>query len=222
VASATISAPVHAQSDDQALLRAYAAGYFPMAESARSATLLWVDPPQRGILPLDGLHISKSLRRLVRRPGFDVTVNRAFDTVIRACAKATPDRPETWINGDIIELYGALHRRGHAHSIECWDGEEFAGGLYGVSLGGAFFGESMVSRRTGASKVALVHLVAQLRADGFTLLDTQFKTDHLARLGCVEIPKTDYEQMLDTALAMLPRFAVSDRAAELTALLKSS
>lgn len=202
------------------VLRAYAAGYFPMAESARSDILLWVDPPQRGILPLDGLHVSRSLRRLLRRGRFAVTVNRAFDRVIKACAEATPDRPETWINDDILALYGALHRRGHAHSVECWDGDVFAGGLYGVSLGGAFFGESMVSRRTDASKVALVHLVAQLRVDGFMLLDTQFRTEHLARLGCVEIPKNDYEQMLDAALAILPRFAGCDRGPELTEILE--
>jgi leucyl/phenylalanyl-tRNA--protein transferase len=204
------------------LLRAYAAGYFPMAESAQSATLLWVDPPQRGIIPLDGLHISRSLRRLIRRPQFAVTINHAFETVIKACAEATPDRPETWINDDIVTLYCALHRRGHAHSIECWEGDDFAGGLSGVSWGGAFFGESMVSRRTGASKVALVHLVAQLRTDGFALLDTQFKTAHLAQLGCVEISKADYEQMLDTALATLPRFGINDRNPELAELLESS
>lgn len=204
------------------LLRAYAAGYFPMAESAQSATLLWVDPPQRGILPLDGLHISKSLRRLIRRPRFKVTLDQAFDTVIRACAEPTPDRPETWINDDIVQLYCALHRRSHAHSVECWDGDDFAGGLYGVSLGGAFFGESMISRRTGASKVALVHLVAQLRADGFSLLDTQFKTEHLARLGCIEISKAAYEQRLDEALATLPRFAIGDRNLELADLLESA
>lgn len=202
------------------VLRAYAAGYFPMAESARSTTLLWVDPPHRGILPLDGLHISRSLRRLVRRGRFTITFNRAFDTVIKACAESTPERPETWINADILTLYGALHRRGHAHSVECWAGDEFAGGLYGISLGGAFFGESMISRRTDASKVALVHLVAQLRVDGFMLLDTQFKTAHLARLGCIEIPKIDYEQLLDTALSILPRFAVGDRMPELAEMLE--
>lgn len=204
------------------VLRAYASGYFPMAESARSATLLWVDPPQRGIIPLDGLHVSRSLRRLVRRGRFDVTINRAFDSVIGACAEATLGRPETWINQDILDLYGALHRRGHAHSVECWDGDDFAGGLYGVSLGGAFFGESMVSRRADASKVALVHLVAQLRIDGYMLLDTQFKTDHLARLGCVEIPKEDYERRLDTALTILPRFGANERGPELAEMLQPS
>ena len=202
------------------LLRAYAAGYFPMAESARSDTLLWVDPPRRGILPLERLHVPRSLRKRVRQGHFCVTINTAFDTVIRACAEPTPSRPDTWINDDILTLYGTLHRRGHAHSVECWDGDGFAGGLYGVSLGGAFFGESMVSRQTDASKVALVHLVAQLRADGFMLLDTQFKTDHLARLGCVEIEKADYEQQLDAALDIRPSFLVGDRLLELGELLK--
>ena len=151
-----------------------------------------------------------------------MTINRAFDSVIGACAEATPGRPETWINQDILDLYGALHRRGHAHSVECWDGDDFAGGLYGVSLGGAFFGESMVSRRADASKVALVHLVAQLRIDGYMLLDTQFKTDHLARLGCVEIPKEDYERRLDTALTILPRFGANERGPELAEMLQPS
>ncbi|MEM7442693.1 MAG: leucyl/phenylalanyl-tRNA--protein transferase [Pseudomonadota bacterium] len=204
------------------LLRAYAAGYFPMAESARSETLLWVDPPRRGVLPLEGLHVSRSLRRRVRQGRYCVTINKSFDTVIRACAESTPNRPDTWINNDILMLYGALHRRGHAHSVECWDGDDFAGGLYGVSLGGAFFGESMISRQTDASKVALVHLVAQLRADGFVLLDTQFKTDHLASLGCIEIEKPEYEQQLDAALEIRPSFSAGDRLMELGDLLQSA
>lgn len=200
------------------VLRAYAAGYFPMAEAAEAKELYWVDPPLRGIFPLDGLTISRSLRRRVRQGRFRVTMDVDFSGVMRACAAPAPDRPETWINDEILALYAELHRLGHAHSVECWHAGEFAGGLYGVSLAGAFFGESMVSHRTDASKVALVHLVAQLRADGFVLLDTQFKTDHLARLGCVEIPKRVYREKLAAALGFSPTFGAKDRTGELAKL----
>lgn len=178
------------------LLRAYAAGVFPMAESAEADTLFWVDPKKRGILPLDRLHVSASLRRTIRRGRFRVTVDRHFAEVIAGCA----DRAETWINQEIRDLFMTLHRMGYAHSVEVHDAEGLAGGLYGVRLGAAFFGESMFSRRPDASKIALVWLVARLRAGGFTLLDTQFVTDHLARLGAVEISRDAYHRMLDAAL----------------------
>jgi leucyl/phenylalanyl-tRNA--protein transferase len=200
------------------VLRAYAAGYFPMAESAESRELFWVDPPLRGIFPLDGLTPSRSLRKRVRQGRYRVTMNVDFRGVMQACAAPAADRPETWINAEILDLYGDLHRRGHAHSVECWDEGEFAGGLYGVSLAGAFFGESMVTRRTDASKVALVHLVAQLRADGFVLLDTQFRTDHLASLGCIEVPKRVYREKLSAALGFAPTFGAADRTGELAKL----
>ena len=151
------------------LLRAYAAGIFPMAESADDPEIFWVDPERRGILPLDGCHIPHKLRRTVRHGPFEVRCDSAFEAVVRGCAEATPDRPETWINGEILQLYVELHRRGRAHSVETWADGELVGGLYGVSLGGAFFGESMFSRETDASKFALVHLVARLIQSGFTL-----------------------------------------------------
>jgi len=179
------------------LLSAYAHGVFPMAESRESDRILWVDPHWRGILPLDGLHVSRSLRRRILRGEFRVTVNAAFADVVAGCA----DRPETWINGRIFALYRALHAQGHAHSLEVWHERALAGGVYGVTLGTAFFGESMFSRRTDASKVALAWLVARLRWGGFTLFDTQFVTDHLTSLGAVEIPRAEYHARLAAALA---------------------
>lgn len=178
------------------LLRAYAAGVFPMAESATAESLFWVDPKKRGVLPLDALRVSASLRKLIRQRRFRVTVDAHFAEVIDGCAA----REETWINVEIRELFLTLHRLGYAHSIEVHDAEGLAGGLYGVRLGAAFFGESMFSVRPNASKVALVHLVARLRAGGFTLLDTQFVTDHLARLGAIEVTREAYHRMLDAAL----------------------
>ena len=178
------------------ILRAYAAGIFPMAESATNAELFWVDPRRRGVIPLDRFHISRSLARRIRRGDYHVTTDRAFREVVEGCA----DRPETWINDTIFGLYEALHARGAAHSIEVWDGAELVGGVYGVVLGGAFFGESMFSRRTDASKVALAYLVSRLRAGGFTLFDTQFLTDHLASLGAVEISRALYQERLEHAL----------------------
>ena len=182
------------------LLRAYAAGIFPMAESRDDRTLFWVDPEFRGILPLDGVHVPRRLRRTVRQRPFEVTRDKAFRRVMENCAAPAPGRDETWINDDILRLYTALHERGHAHSVECWRNGELVGGLYGVVLNAAFFGESMFSKARDASKVALVHLVAGLRADGFTLLDTQFVTEHLSQFGNVEIPRHDYLSMLNRAL----------------------
>ncbi len=188
------------------LLRAYATGLFPMAESAEDPELFWVDPERRGILPLDSLHIPRRLKKTLRQGRFEVTADRDFLGVLRGCAERTPNRKSTWINAEIIRLYAALHAMGAAHSIECWHEERLVGGLYGVALGGAFFGESMFSRITDASKVGLIHLVARLRRGGFTLLDTQFVTAHLARFGAVEISRRVYRKRLDAALETEARF----------------
>jgi leucyl/phenylalanyl-tRNA---protein transferase len=182
------------------LLRAYANGLFPMAERRDDPSLYWVSPEMRGIFPLDGFHVPKRLARTVRSDEFTVTADACFGRVMQECAAPAPGREESWINDTILELYTALYATGHAHSIECWRNGELAGGLYGVSLNGAFFGESMFSKLTGASKVALVHLVARLKCGGFTLLDTQFLTPHLARFGAVEIPREDYLKRLAAAL----------------------
>ncbi|MBT5939311.1 MAG: leucyl/phenylalanyl-tRNA--protein transferase, partial [Rhodospirillaceae bacterium] len=171
------------------ILRAYAAGIFPMAESRDDTDLFWVDPEMRGIFPLDGLYVSRSLKKRVRQNKFDIRYDFDFNSVIRACADSSDDRHETWINGEIIRLYTRLFQMGHAHTVECWQDDELVGGLYGISLKGAFFGESMFSRKSDASKIALVHLIARLVEDGFTLLDTQFVTEHLTSLGAIEIPR---------------------------------
>ncbi|QLC24711.1 leucyl/phenylalanyl-tRNA--protein transferase [Parasphingopyxis algicola] len=189
--------------DPNMLLRAYAIGVFPMADSRDATDVFWVEPKMRAILPLDGFRVSHSLAKTIRSDRFRVTRDAAFDRVVSACAEARPDRPDTWINPAIQSAYGALHRRNHAHSIECWQGEELVGGLYGVRLGRAFFGESMFSRVSNASKVALAHLVARMKAGGFALLDCQFMTDHLASLGAIEISKDDYASLLDAALSSL-------------------
>ncbi len=183
------------------ILRAYAAGIFPMAESADDPSLFWVEPEIRGVIPLDGFHLPSRLARTIRADRFEIRVDSAFDEVIAACAEPQPGRPETWINIRIRELFEALHRLGHAHSVECWDGGRLVGGLYGLSLGGAFFGESMFHRATDASKVALVHLVARLRAGGYQLLDAQFQTPHLAQFGTAEVSRHAYRGMLDAAVA---------------------
>jgi leucyl/phenylalanyl-tRNA--protein transferase len=185
----------------EVLLRAYAVGIFPMAESADDPTLFWVEPERRGVIPLRGFHVSARLARTVRSDGFTVTANRAFDEVIAQCATPLPGRPETWINERIRSLYGALHRLGHGHSIEAWQDGRLVGGLYGVSLGAAFFGESMFHTSRDASKVALVHLVARLTRGGFRLLDTQYVTDHLKTFGAVEVPRRRYRTLLDEAVA---------------------
>ncbi len=182
------------------LLRAYSIGLFPMAESADDPEIFWVEPDLRGILPLDDFHISKSLAKTIRRKPFDIRFNYDFDAVIAACGAETGDRPSTWINQTIKTLYSTLHQIGHAHTVEAWDGDELVGGLYGVSLGSAFFGESMFSRRTDASKICLVHLVERLRAKGFTLLDTQFTTEHLKTFGAIDVPKDEYAHILAAAM----------------------
>ena len=183
------------------LLRTYAAGIFPMAESADDPTLFWVDPDQRGVLPLDTFHIGRKLQRRLRDGTFTVTLDAAFEPVVRECGAAHEGRPSTWINSEIVRLYVGLHRMGHAHSIEAWRDGRLVGGLYGVALGGAFFGESMFSRETDASKVALCHLVARLRRGRFQLLDTQFITKHLATFGAVEVERTEFRRLLANALA---------------------
>ncbi|HWJ69523.1 MAG TPA: leucyl/phenylalanyl-tRNA--protein transferase [Sphingobium sp.] len=186
------------------LLRAYAAGHFPMADDRDARSLYWVKPNERAILPLDGFHASRSLRKTVRTERFEVTVDTAFAQVLATCAQSAADRPETWINQDIEMAFNRLHRRGLAHSVECWAGEGAArtlvGGLYGLALGRAFFGESMFSRATDASKVAMAWLVARLRVGGFTLLDCQFMTPHLASLGAVEVSAEAYSLLLGAAL----------------------
>jgi leucyl/phenylalanyl-tRNA--protein transferase len=177
------------------LIRAYASGIFPMGDD-RTGTVRWYSPDPRAHLPLDDFHVPRTLRRRVRRREFTVTSDRAFGRVIRACA----DRDRTWITSRIIEAYTDLHERGYAHSVECWQDDTLAGGLYGVNLGGAFFGESMFFEVSNASKVALVHLVRQLRAGGYTLLDTQYSTEHLERFGVEDIPRSEYMRRLDEAL----------------------
>jgi leucyl/phenylalanyl-tRNA--protein transferase len=189
------------------LLRAYAAGLFPMAESADDPELFWVDPRRRGILPLEAFHVPRRLRRVVRGGFFEVRVDSAFEAVLLGCAEANEKRPNTWINDEIVRLYAGLFARGAAHSVECWHGGELAGGLYGVSIGAAFFGESMFSHATDSSKVALVHLAARLRVGGYRLLDTQFLTPHLARFGGIEVSRARYRRLLAEALhhrAVLP------------------
>ena len=188
------------------LLRAYRVGIFPMAESADDPELFWVDPKRRGILPLDGFHLSRRLRRVVRQDRFEVRVDSDFAGTMAGCAEATEKRPNTWINAEIVRLYTALHARGFAHSVECWREGALVGGLYGVSLGGAFFGESMFSRVADASKVALVYLVALLRQSDFRLLDLQFVTPHLAQFGAIEIPRAQYRRLLTDALRYRPVF----------------
>lgn len=182
--------------DPDLLLSAYAIGVFPMSDSRDARDVYWVEPTKRAIVPLDGFHVSRSLRKLLRSGRFTVTRDAAFSEVVRACAA----RADTWINAEIEESYALLHARRHAHSVEVWDGEILAGGLYGVRLGRAFFGESMFSAARDASKVALAWLVARLRVGGFTLLDCQFMTDHLRSLGAIEIAQADYRVLLDSAL----------------------
>lgn len=188
------------------LLRAYRMGLFPMAESRNSPTLHWLDPDERGVLPLHGLHISRSLMKTLRGQHFTVTTDKAFGAVIAACAKARADRPETWINHEIERLFVTLYNLGFAHSVETWHNNQLVGGLYGATLGGAFFGESMFSTATDASKVALAHLVARLRLGGYTLLDTQFLTSHLASLGAIEVSRTAYHALLAQAMEVPAQF----------------
>ncbi|WP_294198747.1 leucyl/phenylalanyl-tRNA--protein transferase [uncultured Sphingomonas sp.] len=187
--------------DPALLLGAYSVGVFPMADSREARSIYWVEPRRRAILPLDGFHLSRSLRRTIAADRFRVTVDRAFDRIIALCAEAVEGRPDTWINAMIEDAFLRLHALGHAHSVECWDGDRLVGGLYGLALGRAFFGESMVSRATDASKVAIAALVARLTAGGYTLLDCQFMTTHLASLGACEIDRADYMALLGAALS---------------------
>ena len=193
------------------ILRAYQAGIFPMAETADSDDLFWVSPQRRGIIPLDGFHASRSLRKLVRSHPWQIRTDTDFAAVIEGCATSGTDRESTWINPAIRRLYGQLFARRICHTVEIWDGEQIVGGLYGLSIGGAFFGESMFHRATGASKLALVHLVDRLRAGGYRLLDTQFMTDHLRSFGGIEISREDYELRLAEALRRRGDFGALDR-----------
>jgi leucyl/phenylalanyl-tRNA--protein transferase len=194
------------------LLHAYAIGVFPMADPDEDDRVYWYAPDPRAVLPLDAFKASRSLRQTLRRAPFTVTIDAAFSDVITACAESGPGREETWISDDLREAYVGLHAAGHAHSVECWEGEPgrsaLVGGLYGVALRGAFFGESMFHRATDASKVALAHLVARLKAGGFALLDVQMQTPHLARFGTVEIPRAEYEERLAEALRVPGRWDV--------------
>jgi leucyl/phenylalanyl-tRNA--protein transferase len=207
------------------LLACYARGVFPMADAREDSRVFLIDPERRGVIPLERFHVPRRLARTVRQNPFEVRVDTAFAQVVAACAEAAPGRLETWINEPIERLYVRLHEQGHAHSVECWQDDELVGGLYGVSLQGAFFGESMFSRRTDASKVALVHLVARLIAGGFVLLDTQFLTEHLARFGAEEIPRREYQRRLARALrveADFQRLATVDGDAALQLITQAS
>ncbi len=195
------------------MLRAYRVGLFPMAETRRGQRLYWLDPEQRGILPLDGFHLPRRLLRTVVSGPYQVTANQAFAQVITQCAAAAPGREDTWINADIERLFFELHRQGHAHSVETWSEGTLVGGLYGVSLGGVFFGESMFSVGRDASKVALVHLVARMRLGGYALLDTQFVTSHLAQFGAIEVPRDAYKAMLASAVQQTAIWSEPDPAA---------
>ncbi|ACG78263.1 leucyl/phenylalanyl-tRNA--protein transferase [Phenylobacterium zucineum HLK1] len=190
-----------AEFDARDLLDCYARGVFPMADAREDARVFLIDPERRGVIPLEAFHVPRRLARTVRGDPFEIRIDAAFHDVVLACAASGPGRTETWINRPIEQLYLELHELGFAHSVECWQGERLVGGLYGVSLQGAFFGESMFSRVRDASKVALVHLVARLIAGGFTLLDAQFMTEHLAQFGAREIPRREYHRRLDRALA---------------------
>lgn len=193
------------------LLDCYRRGVFPMADSRDDPRVFLLNPDERGIIPLDGLHISRSLKKFMKTMSFTVTFDTAFAQVISKCAEAAPDRENTWINDSIEYLYGRLHAMDHAHSVEIWDDRELVGGLYGVSIGGAFFGESMFSRKTNASKVALVYLIERLNAAGYQLLDTQFITDHLKTMGAIEIPRNEYHAILKDALKVETRFNLAPK-----------
>ena len=191
----------------QVLLKAYACGIFPMAESADDPNLFWIEPENRGVLPLNAWHLPRRLRRTIRRDAFEVRIDTTFQGVIDGCAEPTSGRRKTWINSEIRRLYGALFELGHCHTVEAWQDDRLVGGLYGVSLGAAFFGESMFARTRDASKVALIHLLARLIAGGYTVLDTQFVTEHLSRFGAIEVPKARYDVMLRAALHRRADFA---------------
>ncbi|MHA6692244.1 leucyl/phenylalanyl-tRNA--protein transferase [Devosia sp. A449] len=182
------------------IVRAYRAGIFPMSEDATDDDIFWVSPEMRGILPIENFRPSTSLRKAMRKSGFVVKVDSDFESIIEGCATVGEDRASTWINSTIRKVYGELFRRGVAHTVEVWDGDDLVGGLYGLAIGGAFFGESMFHRKTNASKMAIAHLVERLKIGGFVLLDTQFVTPHLASLGGIEIPRELYEERLADAL----------------------
>ncbi|HEV7457130.1 MAG TPA: leucyl/phenylalanyl-tRNA--protein transferase [Roseococcus sp.] len=199
------------------MLRAYRIGLFPMAESRDAQTLYWLDPEQRGVIPLEEFHLPRRLARRVRQSPYAITADREFEAVIDACAAPRPNSNDSWINAEIRRLFLALHTQGHAHSLEAWREGELVGGLYGVALGAAFFGESMFSRADDASKIALVHLVARLRLGGFTLLDAQFQTEHLAQFGTREVPRALYKQLLSDAVEKPAAFQAMPDPALLTA-----
>jgi leucyl/phenylalanyl-tRNA--protein transferase len=184
----------------EVLLKAYACGIFPMAESADDPALYWIEPEHRGIIPLEGFHVPARLGRTVRSDRFAIRINQDFEGVLEGCAESQPGRTRTWINGRIRTLYRKLYDIGHCHSVEAYEDDRLVGGLYGVSLGRVFFGESMFHRSRDASKVTLVHLVARLKAGGFRLLDTQFVTDHLKNFGAIEVPRPHYHRLLEAAL----------------------
>jgi leucyl/phenylalanyl-tRNA--protein transferase len=188
------------------LLCAYASGVFPMANDRHDPTIHWIEPRHRGVLPLDGIHVPRSLRKVIRQARFEIRVDCAFPQVVAACAESRPERPRTWLNDELIELYGALHEKGYAHSLETWAEGRLVGGIYGVTLGAAYFGESMFSRQRDASKVALVEHAARLRAGGYQLMDTQFVTDHLRRFGAIEISRAAYRAMLRDAIEATATF----------------
>jgi leucyl/phenylalanyl-tRNA--protein transferase len=204
------------------VLRAYAMGVFPMAESHDADTLYWVDPNMRGVLPLDTFHVPRRLKRTVRQGRFEVRCDTDFEGVIDGCAAATDIRKDTWINAEVRALFRALFGMGAVHTVECWRDGSLVGGLYGLQLGGAFFGESMFSRARDASKVALVHLAARMVYGGFTLLDTQFITDHLKQFGAIEIPRDAYRDLLDAAIAVQAEFVADLPADALNAFLDRS
>jgi len=205
----------------EVLLRAYAAGYFPMGETADDPTLFWVEPEWRALIPLDAFHVSRRLARTIRARPYEIRIDTAFRAVMEACAAPVPGRKQTWINQPILALYTALHAMGHAHSVEAWQDGRLVGGLYGVSLGAAFFGESMFARADDASKIALVHLVARLRAGGYRLLDAQFMTEHLRQFGTVEIAQADYLVLLAEAIAAEADFRALAEAASPQLVLQS-
>ncbi len=190
------------------VLQAYSAGIFPMAKNRSGREIFWVDPEKRGIIPLNGIHVPRSLRKSVRNSHLNIRYNTNFNGIISGCAKQNIGREETWINDEIIALYTQLFDEGYVQTVECWMDEVLVGGLYGISLKGAFFGESMFSLKKNASKIALIHLIARLNEDGFTLLDTQFITDHLARLGAIEIPRSEYLERLEKALLVDAKFNI--------------
>ena len=192
----------------EVLLRAYKAGIFPMSESCDDPDIFWVDPRVRGILPVENFHVPRRLKRTVRSERFEITINMEFKSIMEGCAASVGNRPKTWINGQIIELYTALHDMGFAHSIECWRNGLLSGGLYGIALGGVFFGESMFSRERDSSKVALVHLIARMRAGNFMFVDTQFISKHLSKFGAIEISRSRYQSLLKQAISIKSNFNV--------------